>query len=66
MLIKEKLEELELYHLHADEEGRGGDFREDLADEMIRFLKAAKHPTLHGLLDHLLGHFSETYTAGNT
>lgn len=66
MPIKEKLAELELYKCHAEEEGRSREFREALGDETLRFMKAANHPTLHGLLDHLLDHFSEAYTAENT
>lgn len=54
MTIKEKAYELELYESHAGEEGWGGDFREELADELIDYLQRVAHPTLHGLLDHLL------------
>lgn len=47
--------QLETLEAKAGEEGWGGEFREELFDEMIEFLKKQhKHPSIGLLLAHLI------------
>ena len=63
MTIQEKAAELALYESNAGEEGWGGELRETLADGLLDYLQIKPHPTLHGLLDHLLAQLEQGHSA---
>ena len=63
MSVKKMAERLEKLEEKAGNEGWGGEFREELFDEMIRWTKEPrKHPSLGLLLAHLIAVVEEGET----
>ena len=55
MSIKKMADRLEKLEEKAGDEGWGGDFREEMFDEMIRWAQEPhKHPSLGAMLEHLI------------
>ena len=55
MSIKKLAERLEKLEEKAGDEGWGGDFREEMFDEMIRWAQEPhKHPSLGSMFAHLI------------
>lgn len=55
MSIKKMADRLEKLEEKAGDEGWGGDFREEMFDEMIRWAQEPhKHPSLGSLFAHLI------------
>lgn len=55
MSIKKLAERLEKLEEKAGDEGCGGDFREEMFDEMIRWAQEPhKHPSLGSMFAHLI------------
>ena len=61
MTLQEKAAELLLYQHNASEEDWESDFCQELTEELLRYLQTAPHPTLHGLLDHLLAELEKRH-----